>query len=548
MPIGVVMSLRELLQKDRTWFLLLALTLCALLASAVQWMHEHPCAISWDEAVYFNSVLADQRAIRDSGLRGLRLKILYGDKGRPPAYRILAIPFYVVFGFSPFTLRLVSLAFHWFGLVFLYLTTRKIASPKCAVLSVLVCCLSPDVLFSSVVFYTEYPMFLATTATFYFLVSTLTGKTDASKNWIGMGLSIGLGLLAKTSFLLVAAPVLGFALVARSVRGLSGPPPSFAVKAGALGSLLAAPWWWKNAGPALSFARSSRSFVYDSLGSPSFGTWISWLLSVVQSLLGHGVAMAITLILLAWIRKRFVQRDARLDSVQRTVLLACVFAILPLVLTQLTGTNHLLRHLCPTVVPLAIAIGLLADVAGWSSSPALLAISGLAFLAQLLMLVVPVYYPNTSLVGTGLVNGRLPWRALARFDQWDWKPLREISRASGFEEPRISIMGGARNLGPPQIRYAWVADGKLNTEVKLLWRYDLGTIDWDGVMKSAGESDIVLTAPGYAGEVPGRPQPDNQHNVEFEQRLTGDPRFRGPIRLRMGRFEPVAVDVFVRLR
>ena len=30
--------------------------------------------------------------------------------------------------------------------------------------------------------------------------------------------------------------------------------------------------------------------------------------------------------------------------------------------------------------------------------------------------------------------------------------------------------------------------------------------------------------------------------------LLGDPRFRGPIRLWMGRFEPVEVDVFVRLR
>ena len=81
------------------------------------------------------------------------------------------------------------------------------------------------------------------------------------------------------------------------------------------------------------------------------------------------------------------------------------------------------------------------------------------------MLVLPVYYPNTAVVGTGLVNGRLPWRALARFDQWDWKPLREISRASGFEEPRISFVGGGRNLGPPQIRYVWAVDGKLNTTV-----------------------------------------------------------------------------------
>ena len=226
---------------------------------------DHPTAISWDEAEYFNTVLADQGVLRDSGLRGLRLAILYNDRIRPPAFRILAAPFYYVLGFSPFTLRLVSLGFHWLGLVLLYFTTRKVADPKCAVLSVLICGLSPDVLFSSVVFYTEYPLFLATTGTFYFLVSGLMSKSNGSRSWIGLGLSIGLGLLAKTSFALVAAPVLGVLLVASRIRGLSGPPPSFAIKAGALGSLVAAPWWWKNGGYALGYARYSRNFIYDSL-------------------------------------------------------------------------------------------------------------------------------------------------------------------------------------------------------------------------------------------------------------------------------------------
>ena len=172
------MLISRLLLKDRSWFVLLALTLIVLLTSAVRWMLDHPYAFSWDEADYFNDVLADQSALRDSGLRGLRPEILYTDRGRPPAFRLLAIPFYLVLGFSPLKLRLVSLGFHWLGLVFLYLTTRKIASPKCAVLSVLICCLSPDVLFSSVVFYTEYPLFLATTAAFYFLVSSIESRSD----------------------------------------------------------------------------------------------------------------------------------------------------------------------------------------------------------------------------------------------------------------------------------------------------------------------------------------------------------------------------------
>ena len=94
--------------------------------------------------------------------------------------------------------------------------------------------------FCEALFYTEYPLFLATTGAFYFLVSSLESKSDAPRNWIGLGLSIGLGLLAKASFLLIAAPLLGFVLVAGRIRALIGPPPLFAVKAGALASLIAA--------------------------------------------------------------------------------------------------------------------------------------------------------------------------------------------------------------------------------------------------------------------------------------------------------------------
>ena len=298
---------------------------------------------------------------------------------RPPAYRVLAVPFYYFLGFRPTVLRLASMGFIWLGLLLLYLTTRKFADRRCAVLSVLVCCLSPDLVWWSVLFYTEYPLFLASAGTFYFLVSSLTSGSASPRDWIGLGLSIGLGLLSKTIFPLVAAPVLGFAMVAGRIRGLGGPPPSFAIKAGAVGLLAAGPWWWKNAGAgAVRYACYARNDLWGSLGAPSIATWISWLVSVVQGLLGHGMTIVIILVALAWIRKRFIRRDARLDSVQRTVLLACACAILPLVLVQLAGTNHLLRYLCPALVPLAIAVGLLANVSGWSSSPTLLGISTLS--------------------------------------------------------------------------------------------------------------------------------------------------------------------------
>ena len=223
-------------------------------------------------------------------------------------------------------------------------------------------------------------------------------------------------------------------------------------------------------------------------------------LTAIHSLLGHGV----TVVVGSFSSPRFggdlYDGTFILDAVQRAVLLACLCTIVPLVFGQLSGTNHQLRLLCPVLVPLAISVGLLANVVGWNSSPALLGVSGLAFLVQLLMLVWPVCYPNTTSSGSGTRNARLPWRSLARFDQWDWRTLREISSAAGFETPEISLVGSGENLNPLQIRYVWAVDGKPNPSVRLLWQDNRGPIDWDRVMKSVAKSDIVLTAPGWTGE------------------------------------------------
>jgi hypothetical protein len=82
-------------------------------------------------------------------------------------------------------------------------------------------------------------------------------------------------------------------------------------------------------------------------------------------------------------------------------------------------------------------------------------------------------------------------------------------------------------------------------DVKWLWRYEEGPVDWQKVMDSAAQSDIVLTAPHYSGVAP-EDKLYNQHNAEFADRLSRDPRYQEPIHLEMGRFDPVEVVVFVK--
>jgi hypothetical protein len=177
----------------------------------------------------------------------------------------------------------------------------------------------------------------------------------------------------------------------------------------------------------------------------------------------------------------------------------------------------------------------------------------LAF-SQLAMLVALSIHPNKEPLDVGFMNGVLPWRATTQFDQWDWRPVQALGDDCGLKMPAISYLGNGRAFSTPQIQYPWVARATSTRAleldiptVKWLWRFDEdGPIDWQKVMDAANRSDLVITAPHYAGVLQDFANLDNQYNRDFEQRLLQDPMFQGPFHFEMGRFQPVDVDVFVK--
>ena len=537
---------------ERTGLLFTGFLLLAILIAAIRWIVDHPYAIHWDEALYFDGVLRDLHNLYSGSLRQLGSILIGGDVRRPPANLLLALPFLAVFGFHTAIARLVTLAC-WGGAGgIIYLTTRRIASPLAGAIAVLVFCLSPEVISASIFFSTEGPLFLATSVMLYFLSFYWSDGVGHPRGWIGLGIAIGLGLLAKSSFVLIAFPVLAvtFFFLHRENRSLAS-LPSF-IKAGALAFLVAAPWWLKNLGPALNYTKFAREQPRNSLGNPSLVTWAKWFGTVVTSLLGPALSVLIVLLVFVAIRKVLIKREVSLNPAQRAALVTCGCAVLPLVALQLSGTNHLLRYLCPAVIPFAIAVGVLSDATGWVRSRAAMVLSATLAVAQVLIIVAPVVFPNHEPVDPGFYNGGLPWRIMVRFEQWDLKPLREISQSCGLEKPRIAFLGMGRPLNPPQLLYPWFVAGSSPSERNgfaeplWLWRYDQGPLDWQRVMSSAEQNDIVLTAPGFVGQATDRQDLDNQFNREFADRLAADPHFRGPIRLPMGRFEPIDVLVYLR--
>jgi 4-amino-4-deoxy-L-arabinose transferase-like glycosyltransferase len=537
---------------ERLWVLRTCVLLLPIVIAAIRWTFDHPYGIHWDEALYFNNVLRDLHNLYSGSLRQLGSILIGGDIRRPPANLLLALPFLALFGFHTAIARLVTLACWGASAVSIYWTTRRLGSPAAGSIAVLIFCISPEVISASIFFSTEGPLFLATSVMLYFLSFYWSDGVVHPRGWIGLGLAIGLGLLSKSTFVLLAIPVLLLTLFFALRKDVGVLARWSFFKAGALAGLVAAPWWLKNLGAALSYTKFAREQPRNSLGAPSLLTWAKWLGTVVVSLIGPAISILIVLVVMLAIRKIMIKKEVFLCPARRAALLACVCAVLPLVALQLSGTNHLLRYLCPAVIPLAIAVGVLADVTRWVRSRAAMAISYALALAQVIMIVAPVVFPNKQPVDPGFYNGGLPWRIMVRFDQWDWKPLRNITQNCGLEKPKISFLGMGRPLNPPQLLYPWFLAGASPSdksgfpEPLWLWHYEQGPLDWQQLMSSAHHSDIVLTAPTFLGQATDRQDLDNQHNHEFAERLAADPVFQPPIRVAMGRFEPVEVLVSVK--
>src|SRR5258706_1253517 len=250
------------------WVLLAAAVVTTIVVGAVGWSRGDPFGIHWDEAEYLDQAGIDGQRLWAGKILTLGGRILIKSWGKPPAYRLLALPVLGVFGFHATAARVVSLACYGLSCGFIYLATRRIAGRAGAAFAVLVFALSPEVVAGSIFFGTDAPLYLAVSAFLYYVFTAWSGVPEQRKNWIGLGLALGLGLLAKASFFLIAFPVLAFWWVAGHYKWIEVPSIRTELKAGEWGGLVAGPWWVLNIRDSIAYAQYARGFVRNSLGSP----------------------------------------------------------------------------------------------------------------------------------------------------------------------------------------------------------------------------------------------------------------------------------------
>jgi hypothetical protein len=479
-----------------------ALVVAAVTLSAIAWMIANPLDSYWDEAGYHAAVIHHQRAVRHNGFSGF-LTGYYLDPFRPPANIVLALPF----GPSLLPLRLLSFAGFLAAALLLAATVRAIAGAAAGALALTMTIVSPVLVLSLKMFGTEYPLLLAVAGTLYFAFAS-----QHRARWIGLGIAIGLGLLSKTSFIIVLIPILISLLTQWSAGALAG--------ASTLGASIAATWWLRNGLTAIRFVLASRQSTAHSLGSPwQFTTLLRWLAALVQYGTGYGIAIVIIAIAIfaPWRKNRF----AIATFAAGAMLLAAAYS----------GANHNPRWLAPGLFLLFAAAATMAAPL-LERSRALIPIAAIIF-AQMIAL---------TLLHRTTIAPSYVWRGttevMAPIEQWDFTPVKRLVAS---DQPRIALMGTGYQLNPANIEQAWLQSGT-DALARMVWKenYDLRE-----AVRFAGTAQVVITAPGFVGD-PRDGQPRvNIHNAEFAQAVAASGLFAGPYTVEVGVNEPATVVVFL---
>jgi len=527
---------------DRYWQVLAILITGVILSAGVLWASRHATGTDWDEAGYINRVIQDRYLFQTGGLYDLVRTIGCHEPQRPPAYRMMVLPITIPFGASTAGVRYISIFVFAATLAILYRLGRRLAGPACGAFTVLLLATGPTTLLYAVKFGTEFPLYLSVAGTLYFLLRRLQAPHRSLFDILGLGLFLGLGLLSKTSFIMVAAPTLALAFVLAWRRDIPGLSPAFLLKAALLGGLLALPWWQRSWHEALAYAQYSSAFARHSLGDFGLSMLMRWFDLFARSATG----IALLLLIVAVLARALVSRRHlhRLEPHQRAALWICLAAGVPLIPLQLLGQNHNMRLITPAFFPLALALGLVASATSWTRARLLTAAATVAFALQAATIALPSFAALPSHDSETL--GIPPSQVLAARELWDWEALRQACQDRRLTNPALQYLGNGNTYCPPHISYPWVRRHEPTT-VAFLWRYEEGPIDWELIRTKLAEANVIITALDYEGLVADKQPLDNAHNAELAALLENDPRFEGPVEIDVGARPPARIVAFFRV-
>ncbi|MBW4520381.1 MAG: glycosyltransferase family 39 protein [Scytolyngbya sp. HA4215-MV1] len=529
------------------WLGFALVALVGVTIAALFWIFDHPFGTNWDEARYINNAYKDVWSFRQEGLFGLAKSILGSDRSRPSAFRILVLPFTLPLGVSPQRLRIISFACLWLTVGLTFLAARCIAGSAAGAFAALFLITCPIIVAPNLRFYVDYPLYLAIAGLMYFLLADWQREQPSRWGWVGIGLALGLGAWSKPPIVLIATPILLLTWALSYYQITTGHTLKSLLKAVGLAIVVMSPWWVLNFSQSFAKAFRSGGYTPHSLGPKgSIETLWKWCGVFVQTMLGQTLAL-LTLAILLGVIVQSLRHRVNLTSNQWAAIALGFAGSLPMLILGAFGTNHNPRLLAPALLPLAVAIGILAALTGWTTSRWLSAAAVALLGFQLTVMVSPSASDGTYQKGDAASQNWLwgdPSVTMQRIEQWDWSQLKALCDQRQLKDPVISYLGSHLMLNVPQIARPWV---QANEPVRIhwLWQEHKGEIDWAQVMRFVDASNVVLVAPTYIGTVLDRQSINNRHNPEFVQRLEANPRFDKPILFTVGRFERLPLLVFL---
>jgi 4-amino-4-deoxy-L-arabinose transferase-like glycosyltransferase len=487
------------------------LSAVAIAVSCAIWIRQNPLPSYYDEALYSIYATIDVWAATNYGLSGAWFAMLTVDPVSPPAMRMLALPVTLLSSPSLTLLRAISLAGFFAAAIICAIVVKRVAGGLAGAFAFLFLVSLPILVLSTRMFGTEYPLLLA-------VACVLAGLT-ARHGTLLIAAGVALGLLAKASFVIVAAPMLAVGLLLMKEKRRS------ILVGGAVGLLISLSWWTHDPMKAIQSGSAAANFVRHTLGrNPLRYAW-----ELLRCGFGFGVSAALTLCFAAALRSR------RLPALS----VVCLAGALPLIGIHVLSVNHNPRIVAVAVMLIALAAAVVTPtLPRWQQSVVLALVA-----LQAVVMVAPFRHPE---------DGSYIWRGvsevMAPVEQWDWKPLHELAVARGMERPRIATLGEAYAFNPPQIRFAWPELRGFITVASMYECSEGKAFDLATTIDRAAQSDMVVTAVGYRGEATDGQTPNNRYNALFASALARDRRFEGPLTLKVGVRHPAHVQVFIRRR
>ena len=356
-----------------------------------------------------------------------------------------------------------------------------------------------------------------------------------------LGCFLGLGLLAKITFIVVALPLLAVVTLARIGGFVERPRVADLAKATALGLLIALPWYTFNARDALWYANFASNFVRHSLPSSSLPERTAgYAALVIESGFGYCLAAlgAVTC------TSPCASARGRLDwgHGRGVVALACTASTLGVLCAQLLSRNQNWRYTAPGLILAGAALGVVAGVSSLATRRRFFALSCCLVLCQVGLMLTHWHYDDFYSASVRFI-GAPPSYLFQREPGWNWEALRALCLDRLGEKPhlRIGHLGMGGYFSPPQITHPWIvyntthpsSDPHTDVEGVWLWRYEAGPLDWPKLTQSLDRFDVLLTAPHLVGDPGNKEHLDNEHNAEFVARLAADSRFAPPVVIRL---------------